>query len=365
MDIIETLKILSNAFGAPGFEEEVRNLIKNYLPPLVDDWKIDPLGNLLAFKKGKSDFSVMVDAHMDEVAFMVTHIEETGFVRLTSLGGWDVRILPSHSITLQTREHRKIQGVIGSVPPHILSTKDQEKVMALETLFVDLGTTSKKETLEWGVRVGDPAVIYYPFEFLGSNTVRGKAFDDRVGCTLALLLLEALREETLPYNLTVSFSICEEVGLRGAQTAAYQIKPDIALVLEGTVGADVPGVSLQKQPSALGKGPAITVADRRTIVPREIVVLLEDLARKKKIPCQLKVPGSGGNDAGAIHLSRQGVPTAVLNVPCRYIHSPFNVARVEDIKNTFELSKAFLLEGVEKLRTLYRERSSVKETSDV
>ncbi|RME79221.1 MAG: M42 family peptidase [Planctomycetota bacterium] len=354
---LDVLKDLSNAFGAPGFEEEITQVIQGYLDQMNLEYQQDILGNLFVTLEGEDDFRVMIDAHMDEVAFMVSHIHEAGFLYLTPLGGWDNRILLSHSITVQTRDFKKIRGIIGSTPPHILSASEKNKVLPLDKLFVDVGARSKEEVESWGIQIGDPAILYYPFEELNDYTVAGKAFDNRVGCTMALALLEELRHQKLPYHLTVVFTTSEEVGLRGASTAAYQVRPDLALVLECTVGADVPGVRPEKMPTALGKGPAITIADRRTIVPRSLISALQEVASKNHIPYQLKTPGSGGTDGGAIQLSRGGVATMILSVPCRYIHAPISMARKEDIQHTIQLAKEFLTTAILPWKEKYGSKS--------
>jgi len=342
MDSMELIKKLSNAFGPSGFEHEVRSALSALVKPLVDELRVDALGNLIAVRQGKSQKKVMLDAHMDEVGFMVSHVDEDGFLRLAPLGGWDARILPSHAITVQTRAGAKLRGIIGSAPPHILTDEDRKKPIHLEDLFVDVGAASSEEAHALGLRVGDPAVIEYPFQQVNANTITGKAFDDRAGCAVAVKVLQALQHETPAWTIVASFVVREEVGLRGAQTAAYQVQPDVALALEGTVAADVPGVSPHKQPTALGKGPAISVADHSFVVPREMVMFLEELAQAQGIPCQLKTPPYGSTDAGAIHQSRKGVLCGVLSVPCRYIHAPISMLRLDDFEGAVKLATAFV-----------------------
>ena len=347
---LEVLEKLSEAFGVPGFEDEVRQVLREYIHQMGFETEVDRLGNLLVCLKGKTDTKVMLDAHMDEVGLMISHINERGFLRFVPLGGWDTRILLSHSVTILTKEGKKVKGVIGSTPPHILSSQERKKPVPLEDMFIDIGVTSYEEVEKMGIQVGSPAVPSYQFEKLGNHLVRGKALDNRVGCAILLFLLEHFgQEESLPYTLIFNFSVCEAVGLRGAKTAAFHIDPDLALVIEGTVAADVPGVPSWKCPALFGKGPAITVADRRTIVLKELVDSLERIARTYQIPYQLKTPGTGGTDAGEIHISRGGIPTAILSVPCRYIHSPLSLARLEDIENTYLLAQYFLQEGVQKI----------------
>jgi endoglucanase len=360
MDTIELLGDLSNAFGVSGFEDEVREVISNKIESHVDEIQTDALGNLIATRKGSSDFKLMLDAHMDEIGLMVNYVDDKGFLRFTNLGGWDPRILPSQTATVLTRDGEKIKGVIGTVPPHISRFEERDKPFRMEDLFIDIGVSSKEEVEKMGIRIGDPAVPAYPFEVLnppssplpdrqagfnkGGNRgimVMGKALDDRVGCAVLIKILENLSDK-LDFTVVCNFATGEEIGLRGARTAAYQIEPDLALAFEGTIGADVPGIPPQRQPVGLGKGPAITVADRTLVVNRNLVKAIESLAEKENIPFQTKLPAFGGTDAGVIHLTRGGILSGVISVPCRYIHSPFSIMRLEDFENTVKLAHSLV-----------------------
>jgi putative aminopeptidase FrvX len=342
MESVELLRSLSDAFGVSGFEGEVRELIRRLIEPYVDELKVDPLGNLIATKRGKSDFKLMLDAHMDEVGLMISYIEDEGYLRFATIGSWDERIIPAQAVTIQTRAGAKVRGVIGSAPPHILKREELERPLKLEEMFIDIGASSRAEVEERGVRIGDPAVIHYPCERLNELYLRGKALDDRAGCAVLIETLKSLGDEELPFMLVCNFAVGEEVGLRGARTAAYQIEPDIAIAVEGTIGADMPGVPKHKQPVVLGRGPALTVADRSIIVHRELLEALERTAVENGIPYQYKLPVYGGTDAGEIHLSRGGVRTAVVSVPCRYIHSPHSLLRLDDFEATVRLIVAFI-----------------------
>lgn len=348
MNTIELLKTLSGTFGPSGFESDVRNTLHQLVKPLVDEIQTDTLGNLIAIRHGKSPQKIMLDAHMDEVGFMISHIEEDGFLRLAPLGGWDARILPSHAVMIQNRDGKKIRGIIGSAPPHVLTAEDRAKPIELVDLFVDVGVDSAKDIEALNIHVGDPAVIEYPFQQVNDNTLTGKAFDDRAGCAVAVQSLQQLQNDNLPWTLAVAFVVREEIGLRGARTAAYQIQPDVALALEGTIAADVPGVSPNKQPTGMGKGPAISIGDRSFIVPREMVIFLEELAQNLNIPYQHKTPLYGGTDAGAIHESREGVMAGIISVPCRYIHAPLSMMRLTDFDQTVQVTKAFIEQAPER-----------------
>lgn len=344
MESIDLLGELSDAFGVSGFEDEVRERITDLVSPYVDEVKTDTLGNLFATRTGKEEFTLMLDAHMDEVGFMVKWIDEKGYLRFALLGGWDERIIPSHRVEILTRSGEKRYGVIGSAPPHILKEEERKRPIPLEGMFIDVGASSRQEAVDMGINIGDPLTIHYPFTELYSGYVTGKAFDDRVGCAVMIETARRLAKRDLKVNLVLSFVIGEEVGLRGARTAAYQIDPDLALALEGTIGADMPGIPEESQPVRLGRGPAITVADRSIIVSRRMVEALEQAAvtEEATIPYQYKLPTYGGTDAGAIHLSRAGVLSGVVSVPCRFIHSPTSTLRLNDLENTIRLVTRFI-----------------------
>ena len=341
MDSYALLERLCNIPGIPGFEDDVRAAIAESVKPYADSLRVDTLGNLLVTRRGKSDFKLMLDAHMDEIGFMVQYIDEHGFIRFTPIGGWDPRLLPSHMLTIITRDGTRVEGVIGAQPPHITRPSEREKTIPLEELFLDVGVTTRAEVAALGVRVGDQVVMHYPFRRIGGDAVMGKALDDRAGCAVLVRTLEALQSADVEATIIAAFVISEERGLIGARTAAFQIEPDMAIALEGTVAADTPGVPEGRRPTTQGRGPAITVADGNFVVPPRMVRALENVAVREGIPYQIKVPPFGGTDAGAIHQSRGGVLSGVLSVPCRYIHSPFSTCRLSDFDATWRLLAAF------------------------
>lgn len=337
----ELLETLCDLPGVAGFEGPVREAIAGIVKPYVDEMRVDTLGNLIAMRRGTSGFKLMLDAHMDEVGFLIQHVDERGFASITPIGGWDTRLLPGHMLTVATRGGMPVQGVIGTHPPHIQRAADREKVIPLEEMFLDVGAATRQEAREMGVEVGDPVVVHYPFRRAGKDTVMGKALDDRAGCAAVIRALEALSGETVQATVVAAFTVGEERGMSGARTATFQVEPDMAVAVEGTVAADVPGVPAQRCPSRQGSGPAITVADGNFIVPRKMVQALAGVAEREGIPHQFKLPPSGGTDAGAIHQSRGGVLTGVVSVPCRYIHSPFSTCRLSDFDHTWRLLAAF------------------------
>lgn len=342
MEWVPLLKRLSEAFGVPGHEEEVRGMLRREAEPLADRVEIDPLGNLLVWREGPRDFVLLLDAHMDEVGFMVSHITPEGFLRFVPLGGWDARVLPGHRVWVRTQQGEKLLGIIGSKPPHITTPEERQKAFPMEELFVDIGVTSAREAEEKGVQIGALMAPATEFVELSPGVFAGKAFDDRIGCLVALEVLRRLKGKPLPFTLVISFSVQEEVGLRGARTSAFRVAPHAALALEATVAGDTPGVPEEKIPTYQGRGPAITLADRSVLVPALMVEALKTAAQRAGVPFQFKRPIFGGTDAGAIQTSRGGVLVGVVSVPTRYIHAASGLVRGEDIQHTIALVTEFV-----------------------
>ncbi|MFQ6137208.1 MAG: M42 family metallopeptidase [Candidatus Hydrothermarchaeales archaeon] len=328
------LKKLSEAHGVPGSEGEVRDIMAKELEKYCDI-EIDRLGNLIARKEG-NDEKVMLAAHMDEIGLMVKHIDEKGFVRFTTLGGFFDQTILNQRVLIHTGKKR-IHGVIGSKPPHLMEEKERKKVVEYKDMFIDVGAKDEKATKKMGIRVGDYITFDRTFRELGGDLVTGKAFDDRLGC---LALVEVMKRTDSKCTVYGVGTTQEEVGLKGARTSAFKIDPDMAIVLDVTAAGDFPGVKVEESPIKLGEGPAITIADakgRGLITHPKVKDLLLKTAEKKKIPYQLEVGEGGTTDASAIHLTRGGVPSGVVSVPTRYIHSPVEVANMKDIENMVKL----------------------------
>jgi len=343
MSTKELLVKLSNAFGPAGFEDEVRDLIREYISDLVDEIFEDTTGNLIALKKGKSNKRVMVDAHMDEIGFIVSYLNGP-FVRFQVVGGIDLRLLPGQRVLIKNRKGEKIQGVIGTIPPHVQTPDEMKKVFDVTDLFIDVGAVSEEELKNKGINVGDPGVFYTSAEVVSDDVIMGKSFDDRAGCGVLIKVLERLRNVHLPFDLYAVFTTGEELGLRGAKTAAYNVDPDFSLSIEGTIAVDNPNIAPHKQPSHIGKGPVITIIDKSIVVNPKVVRFFEVVAEKNGIGFQYKTPIYGSTNAGVIHLERGGVLSGVVAVPCRYIHSPMSIMRLSDFEKTVELVYNILVE---------------------
>jgi len=326
---------LTQANGAPGQEDEVRDLIRAAIEPHVQIVKTDALGNLLAIKNPDAPGpKVMLAAHMDEVALMVVGIDGDGYLKFRPIGGVDPRVLVAKTVVVG---RKKVPGVIGSKPIHLQRPEEREKAFTIREMVIDIGAKNREEA-EKLVQLGEIAYFTTEYEELGENRVKAKALDDRVGCALLIRLLQ----EEVSFPLIAAFTVQEEVGLRGAGVAAYQVEPDLALVLEGTTASDVPGTDDHKQATALGEGPAISVMDRSVIPNPELVQELLALAAEKGIKVQVRRSTAGGTDAGQIQLSRAGVKVAVISVPCRYIHSPAAVMCKDDFEGAYQLVKHYL-----------------------
>ena len=337
---------LSNLIGVSGHEYDVSNFILKLIEKekLADKAWIDPLGNVLATIEGSSGNNrILLDAHTDEIGFMISHIEKKGFLRFVPIGGWDVRILLGQSVIIRSELGEKFHGIIGSKPPHLTSLNDRKKVVEIPEMYIDIGMNSDKDVLDHKINIGATGTLFSPFVNFPNNMVRGKAFDDRTGCNVLLHIMRRLKEESsITDSVLFNFAVQEEVGGRGAITGAFNLKPTMALAIENTTAGDVPGIREAEIPVYIGKGPAITVADRSIISNPKVNERLIKNAELKNIPYQFKKPAYGGTDAGKIHVSREGVPSSVVSVPCRYIHSPTSLLNLEDLLNTIYLVDAFI-----------------------
>ncbi len=341
MDLATLLDKLCPPLGPPGREDEVRRVLEELCRPWAGRIETDRMGNLQVYLNPEARPRVMLDAHMDEVALVVQAIDEGGMVKVAPLGGLDQRLLPGSRMVLQPRPGVHLPAVVGLTPPHVEEKGAADKAVPFHKTFVDTGLGSAEAVAEVGVEIGTPGVLVAQAGRLGPAGYVARNLDDRAGCALLVAAGRRLAEAGSPPGLVLNFAVAEEVGLRGAATAAYALAPDIALALETTVG-DTPGVEAARQPSRLGGGPAITVADGRMVVPWSLVESLEAAAARVGVATQRKRPPFGGTDAGAIAQSRGGVPSAVLSVPVRYIHSPVSLLDLGDLDDTLKVLLAWL-----------------------
>jgi endoglucanase len=338
MSLADNLEQLSNACGVAGREEEVRNLMVKLLKPHADEVVVDRLENVIAVKKGKPDKpKVMLAAHMDEVGLMVKTITKEGFLQFTKMGGIDDRILMAQKVNILT-EKEKLPGVVGSKPPHIQKEEERKKIVTYDELFIDIGAKNREDAKQMGVKIGDPIAFDAKYVKLGDDAVMGKAFDDRVGCAA---LIEAVKQvQDTECTVYAVGTVQEELGLRGAGTAAFRVDPDVGIALDVTIAGDVPGVREFDTSVKMGKGPSLTVSDSGLITHPKVLRLLMDAAEENKIAFQLETGLMGATDAARISLTRQGVPSGTISIPTRYIHSPAGLISLKDAENTAKLAVA-------------------------
>jgi putative aminopeptidase FrvX len=338
MVIAEFLEPLSNACGVVGREDEIRNLMKRFLKPYTDEVKEDKLGNVIAIKEGKKDApKVMIAGHMDEIGLLVKTISKEGFLQFMKLGGIDDRILLAQKVLVYT-DKAVLHGVIGSRPPHIQKEEERKKVPTYDELFVDIGARTQDEAKKMGVKIGDVVGFEGKYTKIGKSIVLGKALDDRIGCAMVVEVLKRIgKTDCSIYGVG---TVQEEVGLRGATTASFGISPDVGIALDVTVAGDVPGVREVEAPIKMGKGPSLSVADGGLITHPKVLRMLVEAAEENKIHYQLEVGLPGSTDAARMALTKEGVPSGVISIPTRYIHSPTSMLDLEDVENGVKLAIA-------------------------
>lgn len=329
--MLDRLREICMTDGTSGDEAAVREYIRSRIT--ADEMTVDPLGNLIVFKKGRQTpkNKVMLAAHMDEVGFMVTDITEDGFLRFGAVGGIDSRVVMGRAV----RFKNGTLGIVGTKAVHQQTAEERKKAPEFDEMLIDIGAACAADA-EKLVKRGDTACFDTDFFTFGDGYVKGKAIDDRAGC---LIMMDMINSD-LPYDMWFAFTVQEEVGTRGAKAAAFTVQPDIALVLETTTACDISGSGGSKRVCELGKGCVVSYMDRSTIYDRELYSLAFDTAKRLDIPVQTKTLVAGGNDSGAIHVSCGGVRTCAMSVPCRYLHSPSCVIKQSDLDATKALSAA-------------------------
>ncbi len=332
----ELLKKLAEAHGVPGYEDEIRAIVEAEIKQYVDEIKTDKLGNLIATKQGKKP-SVMIAAHLDEIGLMVKQIEDEGFVRFSTIGGWFDQTLLNQRVILHSDGGSTVFGVIGSKPPHKMKKEEREKVVKSEDMFIDVGARSKEEVEQAGISIGTPVTIDRHFIDLKNGRVTCKAFDNRSGVAT---MIEALKRANTEFEVYAVGTVQEEVGLKGARTSAFELNPDVAIAIDTDIAGGHPGIEKKDTTVEMEKGPVITVSDasgRGIITPPSVLRWLKETASHHNIEYQLSVSEGGTTDATAIILTRSGIPTGVIGVPTRYIHSPVELLSLKDLDKCAEL----------------------------
>lgn len=322
-DLFDNIEKLSKLIGVSGGEEDVREFIISRLPSECE-YKTDNIGNLLVFKKGRKTpkNKVMLCAHTDEVGFIVSSLSDNGTLKFSPVGGINPSVVFGRKVIFKNG----VIGVIAAKAVHMLSDEEEEKQPKLSDLSIDIGAKDKEEALKY-IAPGDFCTFMSDYEEFGEGFIKGKALDDRTGCAILLELLSRDNE----YDMYCAFTVQEEIGTRGAACAAYNVKPDMAIVLETTTACDISGVEDEKKVCILGNGAVASFMDKGTIYDRELYRLSFECAEKAGVKCQTKTLVAGGNDSGAIHKAVGGIRTAALSVPTRYLHSPSCVMKKEDV----------------------------------
>ena len=321
--------------GAPGHEQRVREIVLREVKPLVDEIKIDNMGNVVVIKKGKEGKKVMIGAHMDEIGFIVTHIDDSGFVFFHTLGGFDPKTLTAQRVIIHGRED--VIGVMGSKPIHLMSPEDRNKVPKIKDYFIDTGR-SKKE-LEKIISVGDTITRERELIEMG-DCINCKSLDNRVS---VFILIEMLREmkKKPAYDVYGVFTVQEEIGIRGANVSAMDINPDFGFGLDTTIAFDTPGSTKREQVSALGEGACIKVMDSSTVCDYRMVQYMKEIAEKKKIKTQLEILPAGGTDtAGIQRMNPGGSIAGAVSIPTRHIHQVIEMVHKEDVRSAIDLLRA-------------------------
>jgi len=332
------LKEITEANGVSGYENEIRRIMARELKGNVDGFEYDKMGSIMGRKKGVSDRPrIMVVGHMDEIGFMVKEITKEGYIKFLPLGGWWGHVALAQRMRIITSKGPVI-GVVGAAPPHLIPQKDREKVIELKDMFIDVGVQEKYDVQKkLGIKLGDPIVPDSNFTIMGNPKMyMSKAFDNRMACAIAIDVMKYFKKLSHPNTIYSGASVQEEVGLRGAQTLAHIVDPDVCIVVDTGVGQDVPPDGFKKA-EKLGAGPAILIYDATMIPNIKLRDLVIKTADTKKIPYHLTYMERGGTDAGRVHMSRMGVPSIVIGPPVRYIHSHNGILNRTDYNNTVKL----------------------------
>ncbi len=326
--------------GAPGFEQKIRELVIQEVTPLVDEVQVDNMGNVYAIKRGTGDKKVMIGAHMDEIAFMVTHIDDNGFIRFHTLGGFDPKTLTAQRVIVHGK--KDIIGVMASKPIHVMSADERNKVAKLSDYFIDTGLTA--EEVKELVTIGDPVTREREFIEMG-NCVNGKSLDNRLAVFILIETFKQLKGKEVPYDVYGVFTVQEEVGIRGANVSALRINPDFGFGLDTTIAFDLPGAAAHEKITELGKGTAIKIMDASTICDYRMVRFMKETADNHSIKWQPEILTAGGTDtAGIQRMTEGGSIAGAVSIPTRHLHQVIEMAHKDDIQGSIDLLAACLVD---------------------
>lgn len=330
---LELLEVICQAPGAPGYEQKIRALILEEVRSLVDEVELDNMGNIYAIKRGKSNKKVMIGAHMDEIGFIVTHIDDKGFIRFHTLGGFDPKTLTAQRVIIHGRED--IMGVMAAKPIHVMTAEERTKVSKTTDFFIDTGRS--KEEVEQLVRIGDPITRERSFIEMG-DCVNSKSLDNRLAVFILIETLKHLKNKEVPYDIYGVFTVQEEVGIRGANVAALRINPDFGFGLDTTIAYDLPGAAAHEKITSLGEGTAIKIMDASTISDYRMVEYMKQTADRHKIKWQPEILTAGGTDtAGIQRMTAGGSIAGAISIPTRHLHQVIEMAHKEDIQRSIDL----------------------------
>jgi endoglucanase len=343
------LQKFSDAHGVSGFEDSVAELVRKEMEPLVDEVRTDKMGNVIGIRKGDGP-KVMVAAHMDEIGFAVSHIDDEGFLRVISVGGFFDQIVLGQRVIVHGQGGRQLTGVIGARPIHLMDPEERKKMIKVKDMFIDVGANNAADAAEMGVEIGSPITMDRQFARLGNDFVTGKALDNRAGVAMLISALQQLKGRPVKATIMAVATVQEEVGLKGARTSAFGLEPDVAIATDVTIPGDHPGVGKNECHVCTGQGPSITIMDaggRGIIAPRPVVKWLRESADMDSIPYQLMVGDGGNTDATVISITRAGIPCSVISCPTRYIHSPVEVLSLRDLENGAALIASAIIKAHE------------------
>jgi tetrahedral aminopeptidase len=337
---IDLLRLVSETPGAPGFEKRIRELILKEVTPLVDKVELDNMGNIYAIRKGKESKRVMIGAHMDEIGFIVTHIDDKGFIRFHTLGGFDPKTLTAQRVIIHGKED--VMGVMAAKPIHVMTQDERNKVAKTTDFFIDTGRS--KEEVDELIKIGDPITREREFIEMGA-CVNGKSLDNRLAVFILIETLRLLKEKEVPYDIYGVFTVQEEVGIRGANVSAMRINPDFGFGLDTTIAYDLPGAPAHEKITSLGEGVAIKIMDASTICDYRMVEFMKKTADKHNIKWQPEILTAGGTDtAGIQRMTAGGSIAGAISIPTRHLHQVIEMANKEDIQASIDLLRQCVME---------------------